>query len=353
MMKHLFLLMVLSLSCMVTVFGQQPTSSQAGNSGQGARAPQLPAAFPMLSPALCGKSSYTVSLGSQPIGREDFEINCTGNGFAGSGHTKLDVAGQSVDLTTDIQVDKSGLPLRFATKGSITGQQIDQVATIEKDTITVSSNGQTASPAPYRGGAMFNQYANYVYQFMLARYDAAKGGPQEVPVVGIGRVGLERVGRDEVQPAGAGSAPSAGFDRYLLKIGAAQAYMWVDRNGRIALISVPVQNYNAVREDSVAFAPSLQAALAAASKGTLDDYSEPPTAPYTAEEITIKIGAFVLAGTLLLPKGAHGKVPAVVMSTGSGQQRRDEQLSMPGLESYHPFRQIAEALASRGIAVLR
>jgi alpha-beta hydrolase superfamily lysophospholipase len=41
------------------------------------------------------------------------------------------------------------------------------------------------------------------------------------------------------------------------------------------------------------------------------------------------------------------------MSTGSGQQLRDENMALPGFEKYRPFRQIAERLASRGIAVLR
>lgn len=83
------------------------------------------------------------------------------------------------------------------------------------------------------------------------------------------------------------------------------------------------------------------------------DYSAPPNAPFTAEEVTIPAKGYTLAGTLLLPKNSKRPVPTVITITGSGQQTRDEPIPLPNLEGYRPMRQIAEALASRGIAVLR
>lgn len=83
------------------------------------------------------------------------------------------------------------------------------------------------------------------------------------------------------------------------------------------------------------------------------DYSAPVDAAYTAEEVLVKTPAgHILAGTLTLPKGARDSkpVPAIVTITGSGQQDRDGTL---GFEGYRPFRQLAIALALRGIAVLR
>jgi dipeptidyl aminopeptidase/acylaminoacyl peptidase len=60
-----------------------------------------------------------------------------------------------------------------------------------------------------------------------------------------------------------------------------------------------------------------------------------------------------LAGTLTLPKGASrtNPVAAIVTITGSGAQERDEALSM--LPGFRPFRQLADSLGRRGIAVLR
>ncbi len=83
------------------------------------------------------------------------------------------------------------------------------------------------------------------------------------------------------------------------------------------------------------------------------DYSAPADAPYTAEEVVVKTPVgHTLAGTLTLPKSASRAQPvgAIVTVTGSGPQDRDEALGLPG---FRPFRQMADSLARRGIAVLR
>ena len=83
------------------------------------------------------------------------------------------------------------------------------------------------------------------------------------------------------------------------------------------------------------------------------DYSAPPDAPYIAEEVVVTTpGGHTLAGTLTLPKGASRTQPvgAIVTVTGSGPQDRDENIGLPG---FRPFRQIADTLGRRGIAVLR
>jgi hypothetical protein len=74
---------------------------------------------------------------------------------------------------------------------------------------------------------------------------------------------------------------------------------------------------------------------------------------YDSEEVTISTSGYTLAGTLLLPRGARRPIPAVILITGSGAQNRDSQVPIPGLENYRPFKQIAELLADRGMAVLR
>jgi dipeptidyl aminopeptidase/acylaminoacyl peptidase len=83
------------------------------------------------------------------------------------------------------------------------------------------------------------------------------------------------------------------------------------------------------------------------------DYTAPADAPYIAEDVVVKTPAgHTLAGTLTLPKSASRAQPvsAIVTITGSGPQDRDENI---GLQGFRPFRQIADTLARRGIAVLR
>ena len=84
------------------------------------------------------------------------------------------------------------------------------------------------------------------------------------------------------------------------------------------------------------------------------DYSAPLGAPYTAENVTVQTPAgHTLAGTLTLPVGANAtnRVAAIVTISGSGGQDRDETLNSP--PGYRPFRQYADSLGRRGIAVLR
>lgn len=81
-------------------------------------------------------------------------------------------------------------------------------------------------------------------------------------------------------------------------------------------------------------------------------YEAPANANYTAEPVRVPCaGGFQLAGTLTKPLHASGALPCVLTLSGSGLQDRDEAL--PIVSGYRPFRQVAEALAARGIATLR
>ncbi|MEG0767506.1 MAG: alpha/beta fold hydrolase, partial [Clostridia bacterium] len=57
---------------------------------------------------------------------------------------------------------------------------------------------------------------------------------------------------------------------------------------------------------------------------------------------------WALPGTLTVPTAATGKMPAVVLVHGSGPNDRNESVGGTAI-----FRDLAHALASRGIAVLR
>lgn len=75
-------------------------------------------------------------------------------------------------------------------------------------------------------------------------------------------------------------------------------------------------------------------------------YADPAT--FTEEDVVVGAGTtFSLPGTLTMPKG-EGPFPAIVLVHGSGPNDRDE--SVGGVKS---FRDLAQGLATKGIAVLR
>ncbi len=81
------------------------------------------------------------------------------------------------------------------------------------------------------------------------------------------------------------------------------------------------------------------------SSWTEPDYSHPNT--FRDRDVTVGEGDWKLPGTLSIPLGP-GPFSGVVLVQGSGPQDRDESIS-----ANKPFRDLAEGLASRGVAVLR
>jgi alpha-beta hydrolase superfamily lysophospholipase len=139
-----------------------------------------------------------------------------------------------------------------------------------------------------------------------------------------------------------------GRDSLQLSLGAAEFQLKLDARGHILSGSVPAQG---VRFERVESLPPALLAVAA------PDHSAPAGAPYTAEAVRVPTrGGFELAGTLTRPiatpgKTAAQKLPCVITITGSGPQDRDERL--PLVRGYRLFRQVADTLSRRGIAVLR
>jgi dienelactone hydrolase len=317
--------------------------------------PQLPAPAPLLSPALCGKGVFLISLSGTSVGREAFDVKCVeGVGYAASAQTNIKLPGALIDVETSIELDKAASPTKFTSKGTMLGSPVDQTITFKDGKANITTQGGAQEILYEQGASFIMSNVQYLLAFVAARYDTARGGEQSISIFPNLSAKMERTARDEVQPAGVAAAPKpTAFDRYTLQLGGAALVLWADMQGRIVVISLPEQKYISVREEYASFAEPLHAALASVMKNLKPDYSAPPDAPFTAEEVKIKVKDYQLAGTLLLPKSGARPFPVVVTSTGSGQQTRDEPMPFQNLKDYKPFRQIAEHLAARGIAVLR
>jgi len=199
------------------------------------------------------------------------------------------------------------------------------------------------------------------YQFLINRYDKQKSGAQSfkafVPsIMQTPSVSLELLDSDINMNRNQKSASLQLVDYYKLKVadGLLLDILSDAATGKLIYVRVPSQRAEAVREEHAGSIEAMRASIAALQAlHARVDYSAPANASFTAQEVTVPAKGFTLAGTLLVPKSGARLFPAVVLITGSGQQTRDEPIPIPRLEKFRPFRQIAERLASSGIAVLR
>jgi uncharacterized protein len=131
-------------------------------------------------------------------------------------------------------------------------------------------------------------------------------------------------------------------DSSIIELAGVRAHVSLDASGVMTGGAVPSQEVQFIRVD-----------------GELDlgrpapDYSAPPDAVYSAEDVSFRTeGGIRLAGTLTVPRERPAAgAPAAILISGSGPQDRDSEIAIvPG---YRPFRQIADTLGRRGIAVLR
>jgi uncharacterized protein len=197
------------------------------------------------------------------------------------------------------------------------------------------NNGEPAHlPGTMDALAVVNPAVGFLEQ-MLIRARVMGGGPGDK--VGIP---LFIVGSPAIVPL---TVTWIGVDSALVEYAGVSMRFNVSPTGRILGGAVPARGLTIARGAPVA-------------KLVADrpDYSAPPGAPYTAENVVVTTATGLkLSGTLTIPRGrVGGRAPAIVTITGSGAEDRDEQ-PVGALKGYRPFRELADTLGRRGIAVLR
>jgi pimeloyl-ACP methyl ester carboxylesterase len=297
------------------------------------------------------KGKLLVFSGGAQVGVEQFHINA--NGISESSD-ELHLGGNIVKFKTMFfPVAANSGRARFViaqepsvrTEFEIEGSKV-------KVTGSKEATGQTDPDA-----VLLENNVWYQYYYLTKRYAGQRGGVQQlkafVPSI-MKTVPVSIELKEEVRKDLPGALTA--LRRYEVNVaGKFKIGILTDSSGKLLYVGVPSQRAEAVREEHADSLARLRAMVStgATESAVKPDYSSPPGASFVSQEVVLPVKNYSLAGTLLIPKDCGRPCPAVVMITGSGQQTRDEPIPIPGLENYRPFRQIAEALAGRKIAVFR
>jgi dienelactone hydrolase len=230
-----------------------------------------------------------------------------------------------------------GAPGPLALEAGFPGQPVLQQARFEavgdsvRATLTTAAGTQTRA-FPAAAGALPLINSSVLHGALLGDY-ARRAGRAQLPFF-LTSGAMVVPGTVTVQG-----------DTLTVSIGGTAVRVELDATGAPRRATIAAQNLTVVRAGTVAPPP-------AAAAPALPDYRAPAGAPYTADDVTIPTPrGYTLAGTLTRPAGAPARVPVVVTISGSGQQERDERLPM--LPAYAFFREVADTLGRRGVAVLR
>jgi uncharacterized protein len=213
------------------------------------------------------------------------------------------------------------------------------LATLRGDSVTFTTAGKPTS-VPTKAGAIPSiNNALSITEVFTRRARAANrtGDYWYLAMSGAATIPLV------VRPAGA--------DSVVITLAGQRQHFKIDALGRILGGSIEGQPF-VVDRATEEQASKISFGMPPAKPPAKPDYSAPPDANYTAEEVSFEgPGGITLGGTLTLPKNARGKVPAALTITGSGQEDRDEYVPLAG--GVRLFRQVADTLSRVGIAVLR
>jgi dienelactone hydrolase len=284
------------------------------------------------------RAVFLVRLGSDTIAVE--RASRTGAQLEG----KLLIRSPAIRIGQQVTLTDSSTVERVVTTVGVgaTGDSVQQRAELTLRGDSASSHVEdTRAPVPMadrrfkitRGAIPFVNLSGLSLELILRRARALGGDTARVPLLLIG-------GQDV-----SAMVTRLGADSAVVSLGGVALRARTDGEGRLLGAAVPSQN--------VVFERLAGDSPVAAWRPATVSYAAPAGAPYTAEDVTLRTPAGLrFAGTLTVPAHAAGaRVPAVVLITGSGQQDRDERT--PFLENWRPFREIADTLSRRGIAVLR
>ncbi len=287
------------------------------------------------------QSNFTIYLNSAQVGTEQITVTQDADGWTVSETGRFGAPLDLVIREFTAKYDKAWHARELTIDSTVRGQASTIHATVSGNTVTAELTGGPGTTPQQRTEAIEPDALFLLnptmapFEAVAARLQTATPGttlklfqPGQGGLTGlVGPSATERIqtvdrvinARRTLLTLQAGSTPPV------------DAQIWGDENGRLLRLQIPSQRLEVVRED-----------MAAVSTRRLT-MSRP-----NDEQVRIEANGFSLAGTLSKPEGKTGKLPAVLLVSGSGPTDRDEVVAGIAV-----FGQLSDALANAGFVVLR
>jgi pimeloyl-ACP methyl ester carboxylesterase len=285
---------------------------------------------------------FKVFLQGVAVGAEQVSVVRTPQGFTITGNERIGPPLSLVARKAEFHYTADWHPIDCLIEGSVRDESVVLRSTVTGTTVT---NDYAQGMAPPRhetdqiaaDALLLPNLFFGAYEALAARLVAAKAGDRlnaYIPPQSSVTVSVTSVTDDRVRT----QAALVQVRRYALEFaspkGPAGVELWTDPNGRLLRFAVPAQGFDIIRDDIA----------------SVSSRREPVARP-NDEQVTIPANGFSLTGTLSQPvagPGKAGRLPAVVLVSGSEPTDRDETLAGIPL-----FGQLASALADAGFVVVR
>ena len=197
------------------------------------------------------KGKFNILLDGKSIGREEFEIEPSGNGWVAKGSTSLQTPdGKSAKVTGNLVLQADGIPVSYDWSSQTDKSNSASIAFangVAKTTLQV----QGAHPYQQENSfgspliAVLDNNLYHQYEILAHLYDWSKRGPQSFPVLIP-----QELTPGTISVESAGSATADGKSYELLKVTSSdlEIHLFLDSNHKLIRLEVPSSKVAVLRE---------------------------------------------------------------------------------------------------------
>ncbi len=287
--------------------------------------------------------TYTTYINDRPLATESFRIEMLPGGVQQAEAEIAPVKGGSGVKQRVVTRVEANRPDSFYVE--INGAKA-LTAQFADGSVSLTAAGQPVREVKTKATVILENLVWHQFVFLLGQYDHTRVGRQEftafLPSQGVDySISIEEAAAASGYMVKGGTVKTHRY--HLVAAGQLALELWTDETRAPLLFQVEAQKIKVVRQGAEDLAT-----LAFAPPAVYRSPAYVVPASFSEQEVTVGGGGvWPLPATLTLPAG-KGTFPAVVLVHGSGANDRDETL-----RANKPFRDLAQGLASQGIAVLR